>query len=109
VEPSQDEAAASLAQYRLQIISMARRYKRYPRVALDNNWEGATEVEMRIGPDGMISALTVRSSSGHPVLDEQAVQMFRRAKPLVPIPAPLRGKEFSLGLKAIYSLQDPDT
>ena len=36
----------SLAQYRLAIISAARRYKRYPRAALDNNWQGRVEIRM---------------------------------------------------------------
>jgi periplasmic protein TonB len=100
--------AGSLAQYRLQLIGAARRYKRYPRVAMDNNWEGAAEITMVIGGNGMISQVLVKTSSGHEVLDQQALEMFKRAKPLVPIPAALRGKEFSINLRAIYSLKEPD-
>lgn len=107
-QPSADTAdSGSLAQYRLQLIAAARRYKRYPRVAMDNNWEGTTEIMMMIGANGMISSVSVRTSSGHTILDEQAVEMFRRAKPLVPIPAALRGKEFAVPLRAIYSLTEP--
>jgi protein TonB len=99
----------SLAQYRLQLISAARKYKHYPRVAMDNNWEGDVVVRMVIGANGMISALGIKTSSGHEVLDEQALQMFRKAKPLVPIPAALRGKEFTIELRAIYNLKDQDS
>ena len=101
--------AGSLAQYRLQVISAARKYKRYPRVAMDNNWEGDVVVRMVIGANGMISALSVKSSSGHEVLDQQALEMFKRAKPLVQIPAALRGREFTIELRAIYSLKDQDS
>ncbi len=102
-EPSD---AGSLAQYRLQLISAARKYKRYPRVAMDNNWEGDVVVRMVIGANGMITALSVKSSSGHDVLDQQALEMFKRAKPMVQIPPALRGKEFTIELRAIYSLKD---
>jgi protein TonB len=101
--------AGSLAQYRLQLISTARKYKRYPRVAIDNNWEGDVVVRMVVGANGGISALNVKTSSGHEVLDQQALEMFKKAKPLVEIPAALRGKEFSLELRAIYNLKDRDS
>jgi protein TonB len=100
--------AGSLAQYRLQIISAARKYKRYPRVAMDNNWEGDVVVRMVVGASGIIAALSVKSSSGHEVLDQQALDMFKRAKPLVQIPPALRGKEFAIELRAIYSLRDQE-
>jgi protein TonB len=96
-----------VARYRLQLIGAARRYKRYPRAAMDNQWEGAAEVAMVIGANGRILEMTISSSSGHQVLDQQAIDMFRKAKPLVPIPAALRGREFRVTLKAIYSLRDP--
>lgn len=101
--------AGSLAQYRLQLISAAQRYKRYPRVAMDNNWEGDVVVRMVIDASGMISSVNVKASSGHEVLDQQALDMFKRAKPLVPIPLALRGKEFIIELRAIYNLKDQDS
>jgi protein TonB len=101
--------AGTLAQYRLQLISAAKRYKRYPRVAMDNNWEGDVVVRMVIDADGMIASASVKTGSGHEVLDSQALEMFKRAKPLVPIPSALRGKEFIIELRAIYNLRDQDS
>jgi len=101
--------AGSLAQYRLQLISAAKRYKRYPRVAMDNNWEGDVVVRMVIDASGMISSVNVKTSSGHEVLDQQALEMFKRAKPQVPIPSALRGKEFIIELRAIYNLKDQES
>jgi outer membrane biosynthesis protein TonB len=40
------------------------------------------------------------------VLDRQALEMFRRAKPLVPVPDALRGQRFDLELRAVYSLRE---
>ncbi len=101
--------AGSLAQYRLLLISAARKYKRYPRLAMDNNWEGNVVVRMVIGANGMISAVTIQSSSGYDVLDQQAMEMFKRAKPLVQIPPALRGRQFTIELRAIYSLKDQES
>ncbi len=101
--------AGSLAQYRLQLISIARKYKRYPRVAMDNNWEGGVVVRMVIGASGIISTLSIKTSSGHEVLDQQALEMFKKATPQVEIPPALRGKEFAIEVRAIYSLKDQDS
>jgi protein TonB len=103
------EDAGSLAQYRMQLIGIAKRYKRYPRVAMDNNWEGDVVVRMVIGANGMIASISVKTSSGHEILDKQAVEMFQKAKPLVPIPSALRGKEFAVEVRAIYNLKEPDS
>jgi periplasmic protein TonB len=96
----------ALALYRQQLLSTARKYKHYPRVAIDNAWEGDVVVHLVVGADGMIASLTVKSGSGHSVLDRQALDMFRRATPLVEIPAALRGREFALEVRAIYNLKD---
>jgi periplasmic protein TonB len=96
----------ALALYRQQLLNTARKYKHYPRVAIDNAWEGDVVVHVVVGADGTIASLTVKSGSGHSVLDRQALDMFRRATPLVEIPAALRGREFALEVRAIYNLKD---
>jgi protein TonB len=57
----------------------------------------------------MLTSVSVKTGSGHEVLDQQALEMFKRATPLVPIPSALRGKEFSIELRAIYNLRDQDS
>ncbi len=99
--------AGTLETYRMDLLRMARNYKRYPRVAMDNNWEGRAVVRMVIGANGLISSITVISTSGHEILDKQAVDMIQKAKPRVQIPAALRGKEFPVEIPVIYSLKDP--
>ncbi|HET9735010.1 MAG TPA: TonB family protein [Burkholderiales bacterium] len=102
--PGPDPGA--LDRYRLQLVTVAARFKRYPLSAIDNNWEGVVVVRMTIGRDGGIAALGVARSSGHEVLDRQALEMFRTAKPFVQLPPELAGREFELELRAIYSLRD---
>lgn len=111
IEPQPAAAPAApdpgvLDRYRLQILTAAARFKRYPRSAIDNNWEGEVVVRMTIGTDGRIAALGIKSSSGHEILDRQALEMFRIAKPFVLLPPELAGREFELELRAIYGLKD---
>ena len=98
--------AGTLAQYRLSLISAARRFKRYPRVALDQNWQGNVDVRMVIAANGEISALIVRSSAGYPVLDQHALEMIDRAKAMTQIPPALRGKEFTVDVPIVFSLRE---
>ena len=104
--PRSAEDSATLEQYRFAIIAAAKRYKRYPRVAMDNNWEGTAVVRMVIGADGMIASLSVKTASGHEILDQQALDMIRKAKPLTPIPSALRGKSFSVEVPVIFNLKE---
>jgi protein TonB len=104
--PSTQPDLGTLEEYQKAIRIVAARYKRYPRVAIDNNWEGSVVVRLAIGASGAISALAVRVSTGYEVLDREALDMVRQAAPQVPIPAALRGREFSAEIRVIFSLRD---
>lgn len=92
----------SLEKYRQQLILAAPRYKRYPRMASDNNWAGFVALRMVVAPSGRVASLTVTKTSGHDVLDQQAQEMFRNAAAAVPVPPVLRGKEFAVEVGATY-------
>ena len=97
----------SVAQYRLQILGAAPGYKIYPAVARENNWEGLVVARLVMAPNGRIASLTVQKSSGHRVLDQQALEMFRKAASAVQVPPALRGKQFAVEqLAASYYFKD---
>lgn len=97
---------ASLGQYRSALIAAARRYRKYPRVAVENSWEGRAEVRLTIDSNGGIASIGIRTRSGYEVLDAQALEMIRKAKPLAPVPQALRGKGFTLDLPVMFSLKE---
>jgi protein TonB len=99
----------TLDTYRLEVMRTASKYKRYPRAAMDNNWEGRVVVRMMIGANGMIASISVARSTGHELLDKQALDMIQKAKSGVLIPPALRGREFTLEIPVIYSLKDQDS
>jgi len=107
--PQSAPDTGTLDTYRLELMRMATKYKRYPRAAMDNNWEGRVVVRMVIGANGAIASISVRTSTGHELLDKQALDMIQKAKGGVLIPPALRGREFTLEIPVIYSLKDQDS
>ena len=87
-------------------MDFARRYKKYPRIAQDNNWEGRVELRIAIGEDGAISSLTVKKGSGRVVLDDEAQAMIRTAKSKATIPAALRGRAFIIEIPVDFFLKE---
>lgn len=102
--PSAEEAG-SMEQYRLALIGAAKKYKRYPAQAMEKGWQGRVEIRLVIGSNGMTQSVVVKTSSGFQILDSQALDMVKKAKPLAPIPASLRGREFTVDIPVIFDLQ----
>lgn len=101
--------AGTLEQYRLALIVATRRYKRYPSIAMEKGWQGRVEVHLVIGTNGMIASTTIKTSSGHEILDNQALDMLKKGKTTVPIPAALRGREFPIDVPVIFNLENPNS
>jgi TonB family protein len=94
---------ATVAKYRLEIISAARQFRRYPPLARENGWQGRAEV--RVSFDSVRQpALIISKSSGHAVLDRQAVETLSKA--LAPLPPLLLGRSFELDFPVVFSLED---
>jgi protein TonB len=96
----------SVARFRLELMEIARRYKRYPRVAQDNNWEGRVELRIAFAENGSISSLTVKKGTGRAALDDAAQGMIRSAQAQAVIPPALRGKAFTLEIAVDYFLKE---
>jgi protein TonB len=101
--------AGTLDQYKLALIIATRRYKRYPAIAMEKGWQGRVEVHMVIGANGMIASAAIKTGSGHDILDNQALDMLKKGNTTVPIPASLRGREFSIDIPVIFDLDNPSS
>lgn len=104
-----DADKGTLEKYRLALIVATRRYKRYPAIAMEKGWQGKVEVHMVIGANGMVASASIKSSSGHEILDNQAMDMLKKGKTTVQIPASLRGREFSVDVPVIFNLENPNS
>lgn len=106
VAPRTDAAdAGNLDQYRVALLGAANRYKRYPAIAMEKGWAGRVEIRIVIGTNGMTQSIAVKTSSGFEILDKTALDMVTKAKPMTPIPPALRGREFTVDIPVIFSLQ----
>lgn len=103
--PAQEPESLFRDQYRVQLIDEARRHKRYPPLARENDWQGDVLVGVAVGANGRAS-VSLKASSGYEVLDRQALEMFGQAARSVPVPPALRGQEFALDVRAVYGLED---
>lgn len=96
---------ATLQQYRTGLIAFAKQYKRYPVQAMERGWEGRVEVRITVLPTGAIDSARVKTPSGYRILDDQALDMVRRALARSPVPPALVGREFSIDIPVIFELQ----
>ena len=96
---------ASIARFRLELMEVAARYERYPRLARENEWEGRVELTVAFAESGAIASMTVKKSTGRTVLDEAAQAMIRSAQPHAVIPPALRGRAFALETAVIFRLK----
>jgi protein TonB len=99
----------SVNRYRIAVMGTANRYKRYPRIAQENNWQGRVEVTLRLRANGTIASLDIKKSAGYEALDRQAIDMIREANSRTPLPEVLRGREFAIDIPVVFSLRDPST
>ena len=92
--------------YRLALINAAKRYKRYPVRAMERGWEGRVEIRVVVDANGTIKSALVKSSSRYQVLDDQALDMVRKAFSAIAQvqPAP-RGREFTVDVPVIFELR----
>lgn len=98
--------ADDIRQYRTLLAIGAKRFKRYPQQAREQGREGSVEIAIdfrRLLPEPEVS---VARSSGHPVLDEQALEMIGQAARQTDLPARLQGRDFRVVLPVTFSLDD---
>lgn len=98
--------ADGLRQYRLALAREARRYKRYPALARERSWEGVVVVTIIIPLPGALPRVALGTSSGHEILDRQALEMIGQAVLSAALPESLRGKAVSLSLPVRYALDE---
>lgn len=96
---------ALLQKYRVGVATFAQQYKRYPAQAIERGWEGRVEIRITVRPTGAIESARIKTPSGYQILDDQALDMVRRALARTPVPPSLLGREFSIDIPVIFELQ----
>jgi protein TonB len=82
------------------------KYQRYPRLAQMRGWQGTATVALKFGSGSRLLATTLHKSSGHEVLDTEALAMVRDAQPLPNPPERLRNRDFTVLVPIVFRLKE---
>ncbi len=91
--PADFQAGAASDQWEARLMARLERYRYYPAAARSRRQQGTAWVRASIDREGRLLALRLEQSSGQPMLDDAALQTFRRAQPLPPIPDELKAPQ----------------
>lgn len=81
------------------------KHKKYPKVAAMRGWQGEAVVELELDGNGKLKSKKITQSSGHEVLDKQALEMVEKALPLPVAPEALRGTNFTITVPVPFKLE----
>ena len=96
--------SAALAAYGRHLAGAVAAHQRYPRLAQLRQWQGTTLLQLELGADGGVHGMRVVSSSGHEILDKQALDMLRAALPLPALPPALAGRALTIDVPVVFRL-----
>jgi protein TonB len=100
--PGMASDIASVAQYRITLMSAARRFMRVPDAVEAQGREGRVDVRLTIAADGSLARTEVLRSSGQPALDALALEMLRNAKADAVVPPALLAREFEVEVPVVF-------
>lgn len=95
-----------LRAYRIGLAREARAHRSYPPLARERGWSGTAEVRIDVSPEGRARQVQLARSSGHEVLDREALHMMSRAAAAASLPESLRGRAFAVSLPVVFDLRD---
>jgi periplasmic protein TonB len=88
--------SSSLPRWPSKISTLLERNKRYPKAARERRESGVVQVSLKIDREGRLLSSNVKNSSGHSLLDEEAIAILKRARPFPPVPVKLPGQTISM-------------
>lgn len=105
VGPTEDDINAARNRYGNILQREIAKHKQYPRVAQMRGWQGETLVEITIDGGGSVLSSKIHASSGHDVLDNQALEMVKKASPFPAPPSVLQGRTFTILVPVSFRLE----
>ena len=100
-EPNQQHGALPIE---LRVLDWLARYRTYPLAARRARIEGMVQLHVTLMPDGRLVDARVERSSGHPLLDQAALDLLARAAPLPSDFGSTRTEQIQLQLPIVYRM-----
>jgi len=102
IDPLQE--AKIIEDYGQLLAAHISQFKRYPRIAQRRGWEGELTLEVRLDKLANILNIMILNKSNYDVLDQEAIKMIERSKPL-PKPTDLTSETFTVFIPIKFGLQ----
>ena len=96
---------ADLGKYGSLLAREFAKYKQYPRIAQVRGWQGTVRVKLEVDANGKVASSTISESSGFEALDNQALEMAKKATPLPSPPESLRHRPFTITVPVLFRLE----
>jgi protein TonB len=100
--PTNDGGTKAISNYQGKVVAKLRRAKRYPRKAKRQRLVGTVDVGFTISSNGAVSGIRITRSSGHPALDQAALDMVRRASPMPKFPGDIRVARMNMQVPVLF-------
>lgn len=103
--PTPQEIEAARHGYGNQLAREFAKHKQYPRMAQMRGWQGTVRVQLELDAAGNVVSTAIAESSGHDILDQQALEMVKKATPLPLPPDILRNKSLTILVPVPFRLE----
>lgn len=101
----QEQVTQYLESYSSLLANAIAKFKQYPKIAQMRGWQGIVIADLEIDSKGTVISIKVKKSSTYEVLDNEAIEMIKKASPFPAPPENLRGKNFNVLVPISFKLE----
>lgn len=98
----------AIESWQREIVTSIAEHRRYPSGARERRQQGTVHVRFGIDRNGHLVVSELRSSSGHAVLDQEALETLKRVKTFPTPPKALAGETFEFSMPIKFSVVERD-
>jgi len=101
----QEQVTQHIESYSSLLANAIAKYKQYPKIAQMRGWQGTVITDLEIDTKGAVISIKIKKSSTYEVLDNEALEMIKKASPFPAPPESLRGKNFNVLVPISFKLE----
>ena len=101
----QEQVTQHIESYSSLLANAIAKYKQYPKIAQMRGWQGTVIADLEIDTKGAVISIKIKKSSTYEFLDNEALEMIKKASPFPAPPESLRGKNFNVLVPISFKLE----
>lgn len=104
-QPSPEKVKQATDSYTNQLTRAIAKQKKYPKIAQMRQWQGEVLLNIEIDPQGNLVKADILEESRHKILNNEAINMVKRASPFPQPPEELRLQNFTVLVPISFKLE----